>query len=209
MTERLDHRVIAAIVSEGAKVLDLGCGDGELLELLRRQKDAQVRGVELNEQSIYQCVSKGLSVVHSDLDSGLNGYPDHSFDFVILNQSLQQVRNVELVLRESLRVSSRVIVGFPNFAVWNARAILALTGRTPVTDALPYGWYDTPNLRFLTLKDFKEFCTSKDFWILESHYLSARRKIHVWPNLFASVAVLVIGTWKDPSKVGKKGENIL
>jgi methionine biosynthesis protein MetW len=199
MTERLDHRVIAQIVPAGARVLDLGSGDGELMDLLRRQKGAKVQGVELNEQSIYQCVARGLSVVHSDLDSGLNGYPDHSFDYVILNQSLQQVRNIELVMRESLRVSSRVIVGFPNFAVWNARAILALTGRTPVTSALPYGWYDTPNLRFLTIKDFRRFCVNKDFRILGSHYLSTRRKIYVWPNLFASVAVLVLGTRKDPS----------
>ena len=199
MTDRLDHRVIAKIVPPGTSVLDLGCGDGELMDLLRRQKGAKVQGVELNEQSIYQCVARGLSVVHSDLDSGLNGYPDHSFDFVILNQSLQQVRNVELLLRESLRVSSRVIVGFPNFAVWNARAILVLTGWTPVTSALPYAWYDTPNLRFLTIKDFRRFCINKNFRILESHYLSTHWKIYVWPNLFASAAVLVLGAWKDPS----------
>jgi len=198
--DRLDHRVITEIVPTGSKVLDLGCGDGELMDLLRRRKGAKVQGVELNEQFIYQCVAKGLSVVHSDLDSGLNGYPDDSFDFVILNQSLQQVRNIDLVLRESLRVSSRAIIGFPNFAVWSARAMLALSGRTPVTAALPFSWYDTPNLRFLTINDFRRFCVIRDFTILESRYLSARRRVRFWPNLFASLAIVVLGTKKTDQK---------
>jgi methionine biosynthesis protein MetW len=189
---RLDNALIARLVPTGSRVLDLGCGDGELLALLEREKNAIVQGVELNEQSIYQCVAKGLSVVHSNLDNGLKGYPNHSFDYVILNQSLQEVRNVDLVLREAFRVGRHVIVGFPNFGTWAARTMLFFGGKSPVTASLPYHWYDTPNLRFLTIKDFKRYAAEQHLKILESHYLSARGEVRFWPNLFALTAIFVI-----------------
>jgi methionine biosynthesis protein MetW len=189
---RLDHRVIARLIPAESRVLDLGCGDGELMALLKTEKKAKVQGVELSEKSIYECVAKGLSVVHSNLDNGLKGYPDHSFDYVILNQSFQEVRNVDLLLHEALRVGARAIVGFPNFATLASRSILFFTGKAPVTSSLPYHWYDTPNLRFLTIQDFSEYCAEQGLKILESHYLSARREIRLWPNLFAQAAIIVI-----------------
>jgi methionine biosynthesis protein MetW len=189
---RLDHQIIARLIPTGSRVLDLGCGDGELLALLEREKKAKVQGVELNEQSIYQCVAKGLSVVHSNLDDGLKGYPDHSFDYVILNESLQEVRHVDLVLKEAFRVGRRAIVGFPNFGALSSRRMLFFSGRSPVTASLPYHWYDTPNLRFLTIKDFQQYAAEKGLEILESRFLSTKGEIRLWPNLFASTAIFVV-----------------
>jgi methionine biosynthesis protein MetW len=191
-TDRLDYRIIARLIPAESRVLDLGCGDGELLAFLEREKKARVQGVELNEQSIYQCVAKGLSVVHSNLDDGLKGYPDHSFDYVILNQSLQEVRNVDLLLREAFRVGRRAIIGFPNFAYWRARGIFFFAGKAPVTPSLPHHWYDTPNLRFLTIQDFQQYAAEKNLEVLETHYLSATGEVRFWPNLFASTAIFVV-----------------
>ena len=189
---RLDNRVVYDVVEPGSKVLDLGCGDGDLLSLLTRGKNVKGQGIELDERSIYQCVEKGLSVFHSDIDSGLPDYPDKSFDYVILNQSLQQVKRVEFVLKEALRVGRKVIVGFPNFASLQARVNLFFLGRAPISSSLPYHWYDTPNTHFLSLKDFKNYCIEKGIRILGSYYLGKRYKIKLWPNLLALNAVFVI-----------------
>jgi methionine biosynthesis protein MetW len=156
----LDHRLILSIVEPGSRILDLGCGDGELMELLVEKKQAKAQGVELNEASIYRCVARGLSVFHSDIQSGLRDYPPQSFDYVILNQSLQQTQRADFVLDEALRVGRSVIVGFPNFAHWHARWQLLVQGRSPYTPSLPYAWHDSPNVRFLSLKDFREYCQS-------------------------------------------------
>jgi len=134
----LDHKAILEWVHEGASVLDLGCGDGELLALLVRERHVKAQGIEIDEQAIYQCVAKGLSVFHEDIDHGLSDYADQSFDYVILNQSFQQVKKPDIVLREALRVGREVIVGFPNFAHYQARLQIFFRGRTPVTPSLPY-----------------------------------------------------------------------
>src|SRR3989339_1598639 len=132
-TIRFDHQLIGKIIHEGARVIDLGCGEGDLIFHLANVKNAVVQGIELDESAIYKCVEKGLSVLHGDLDNGLNGFPDKVFDYVILNQSLQQVRKVEYVIEETFRIGAKVIIGFPNFAHLESRAKLFFAGKVPVT----------------------------------------------------------------------------
>jgi methionine biosynthesis protein MetW len=192
MNRRRDHEVIATLVPRGSTVLDLGCGEGKLLSLLAREKDAVVEGVELSGAAVQQCIEKGLTVSQGDIEEGLADYPDHSFDTVILNQSLQEVRNVDYVVRESLRVGKRVIVGFPNFAHLASRCTICFRGTTPVTSFLPHYWYETPNVRFFSIKDFRCFCKEKGLCILKEVYLGARGTITSWPNLFARRALFVL-----------------
>ncbi|MDD2866724.1 MAG: methionine biosynthesis protein MetW [Candidatus Omnitrophota bacterium] len=191
-TVRLDHKIIYQIVEPGSRVLDLGCGEGDLIYFLAKEKGARVQGIELSEEAIYRCVEKGLSVFHSDIDSGLIEYPDKSFDYVILNQSMQETKKVDFVLKEALRVGKKVIVGFPNFAYVSARLRLFFSGETPVTPSLPYRWYNTPNLHFLSISDFRNFCEEKNVRILNTYYLGRRHLVRIWPNLFALSAIFVI-----------------
>lgn len=189
---RPDHQVIFDMIEPGSRVLDLGCGTGDLLQLVARDKDARVQGIELDEHAIYECVRKGLSVCQSDIESGLAEYPDGSFDYVILNQSLQEIRKVFFLLREALRVGNRVIVGFPNFAYINARVCLGLGGKAPMTPSLPYRWYDTPNVRFLSISDFRSFCVEQGFAVRKACFLNGERTITFWPNLRALGAIFLL-----------------
>ena len=194
-TIRFDHRIIAELVAPRASVLDLGCGAGELLSLLVREKEIQGQGIEIDDRAIYACVARGLNVFHGDIDSGLAEYGDKSFDYVILNQSLQQVWQVEAVLRDALRVGKKVIVGFPNFAYYRARVQLFFLGKTPVTGALPYQWYETPNLHFLSIRDFTNYCRTRKIRIERRiclDFLDASRPVVVFPNLRAQNAVFLI-----------------
>ena len=191
-TVRLDYRIISGIIAPDSKVLDLGCGGGELIDYLKRTKNANVQGIELDEDEIYKCVARGLSVFHGDIDDGLKSYPDKSFDYVILNQSLQEMLKIDYVIDEALRVGKKVIIGFPNFAHISARLKLLFLGKAPVTENLPYSWYDTPNIRFLGIKDFKEYCDKKGMQALEVHYLGLEKEVFFLPNLFAEYAVFVV-----------------
>jgi methionine biosynthesis protein MetW len=188
----LDHKAILGWIREGASVLDLGCGDGELLALLVRERHVKAQGIEIDEQAIYQCVAKGLSVFHEDIDHGLSDYADQSFDYVILNQSFQQVKKPDIVLREALRVGREVIVGFPNFAHYQARLQIFFRGRTPVTPSLPYEWHDTPNLHFLSISDFIGYCHERNIKIERAAFAGKKRRIRIRSNLFGLTGIFLI-----------------
>lgn len=192
MRERPDHQVICDMVEPNANILDLGCGDGTLMSMLAREKGARVQGIELNDQAVHLCVEKGLSVMQGDIESGLADYPEQCFTHVIMNQCMQEVKKVDFVIQEGLRVAGRVIVGFPNFAHLVSRSSLFFLGRTPVTPSLPYHWHETPNLRFLSIRDFKDFCASKNLRVAESVCLGARGPVTLLPNLFARSAVFIL-----------------
>ena len=188
----LDHQIIVEIIGQSSSVLDLGCGDGELLSILVREKKVKAQGIEIDDKAIFDCVARGLSVFHDDIDSGLTDYEDKSFDFVILNQSFQQVKKPDAVLKEALRVGKKIIIGIPNFAHINARFQIFFSGRTPVTGALPYEWHDTPNLHFLSILDFVNYCKKRNITIEEAYFIGSKRKVKLFPNLFAQTGIFVI-----------------
>lgn len=189
---KADHQIISQIISAGAHVLDLGCGSGELLAFLTQEKKALVQGIELDEDQMHQCVERGLTVLQGDIESGLVDYPDKSFDFVILNQIMQEIKKADFVIQESLRVGKHVIVGFPNFAHLTARLTLLLAGKTPINEALPYYWFETPNIRFLTINDFIDYCSKKNIIIEQKFFLGKSKLISFLPNLLALNALFVI-----------------
>jgi methionine biosynthesis protein MetW len=191
-TESLEYGTILSWVKPGSSVLDLGCGDGTLLALLVKEKGVRAQGIEISEQAIYQCVAKGLSVFHEDIDVGLSDYSKHSFDYVILHQSLQQVKKLDYVLEEAMRIGQWVIVGIPNFAYYRARLQIFLKGRTPVTPSLPYEWHDTPNLHFLSILDFTEYCRRQGFKIEKRAFMGEHKKVTTFPNLFALTGIFLI-----------------
>ena len=189
---QLDHRIIYSIIEPDSRVLDLGCGEGDLLYPLVRDKQVRAQGIELDDKAIQECVKKGLSVFHDDIENSLREFPDNSFDYVILNQSMQEVKKVDYVIQEAMRIGSKVIVGFPNFAHIKSRLMLFFRGKSPITGSLPYLWYDTPNVRFLSITDFKDFCARKNIRIVEAHYLGEKTIVRFLPNLFALNAVFVL-----------------
>ncbi len=194
---RSDLALVGALVPEGSRVLDLGCGSGTLMEYLRDERGCTVRGLEIDAERISRAIGRGLSVVQGDLDEGLVGYPDRSFDVAVLAQTLQVVRSPSLVLAEMLRVADQAIVSFPNFGHWRVRAHLALRGRMPVSRAIPYTWYETPNIHHTTIRDFRDFVTAHGGQIVHELALatgpgSAIRPVNLVPNLRADLAVAVI-----------------
>jgi len=195
---RPDFDIITRLVSDGARVLDLGCGTGELMERLVRERHAVARGVDIHQPSVSACISKGLSVFHGDIHEGLADLPDDSFDVVILSRTLQQVSHPDNVIHEMLRVGQRAIVSFPNFAYWRIRLHLMLHGTLPISPALPYAWYNTPNIRLITLADFTDFCAQQEFEILQQYALDTcdgkrAKQIQYWFDWRAEYGIFLLG----------------
>ncbi len=189
---RSDYAIISQLVDPNTRVLDVGCGEGELLHWLALHKGVDARGVEIAGLKVQRAIARGVSVYQGDIDQGLADYPDEAFDYVILSQTLQEVRKPLKVLREMLRVGRRAIVAFPNFGHWSVRLAHLWSGRAPRTKLFPHDWYDSPNIHFLTVHDF-EALAQKETWTVErSIYLSADAEVRRLPNLMAEVAVFLI-----------------
>lgn len=193
---RLDYKLIVKLVKENSKVLDLGCGTGTLLRMLKESKHINARGIEINPEKVKKCVEHGLSVLHGDLDEGLKHYKAKSFDYVIFNQTIQVVKNSLDVLKEALHVGKKVIVSFPNFAHWLTRLSFILSGRMPKSKALPYEWYNTPNIRVLTLKDFRALCRENGVRVLKEYNYKKKngksRLVSLWPNIRATNSLFLV-----------------
>ena len=191
MSTTAEMQLIADLVPAGSRVLDLGCGNGELLAHLQRDKGCSGYGVEIADDNVLACVRRGVNVVQLNLEEGLALFDDHSFDVVLQLQTLQHLRNTERMLRETARVGRIGIVSFPNFAHWPNR-LSVLRGRMPVTRTLPYEWYDTPNIRVGTFADFEVLARRNGLNILDSFGIDHGRAVRRWPNLRASVSVFKI-----------------
>jgi methionine biosynthesis protein MetW len=186
---RLDYAIISEIIEPGSKVLDLGCGDGALLAWLKTHKNVEGRGVEISGPMVQRAIASGVSVYQGDLEQALADYPDQIFDYVILSQTLQEIRGPRQILLEMLRVGRNVVVAFPNFGHWSVRLAHLLTGRAPQTKLFPYEWHDSPNIHFLTVIDFEALVVREGFSIERRFFLSSGRKVDLFPNLRAEVAV--------------------
>jgi len=182
------HRTIAELIPKGSRVLDLGCGSGELLALLRDERGCSGYGIELDDAQVMACVARGINVIQHNLEEGLALFEDNSFDVVLQLDTLQHLRNTEAMLRETARIGRVGLVSFPNFAHWPHR-LSVLRGRMPVTRALPYQWYDTPNIRVATFADFEVLARRNGLRIVESFGLHEGEVVRTWPNLMASSAV--------------------
>ena len=180
-------------IKENSRVLDLGCGDGSLLEILSNKNQVRGYGLEIDPDSISQCIGRGVNVIEQDLNEGLENFADASFDTVVMMQTLQALRYPHLVLDEMLRIGKQCIVTFPNFGHWRTRADLVFSGRMPVTKRLSYQWYDTPNIHFFTYKDFEALCVERNIDIVNRNFVGGRASDlgldSIWPNLFAHTAV--------------------
>ncbi|MCD7878573.1 MAG: methionine biosynthesis protein MetW [Candidatus Gastranaerophilales bacterium] len=193
----LNYSLISDMIKENSRILDLGCGNGYLLKLLKDSKNIKGSGIEISQEKVIECLEKGLSVIQGDIDEGLKQFSDKSYDYVILNQTLQSTYNPDFVLEEMLRVGKKCILSFPNFAYWRVRFNFFFTGNMPKSRVLPFEWYNTPNIHLLTIKDFFEFSKKHNIKILEGVYTT---KAHIkkgiqyskFSNFFAEEAIFVI-----------------
>lgn len=196
---RFDLRLIASWIRPGSKVLDLGCGEGDLLTYLQEKRSVSATGIEKDESKVAHCIERGLSVLQGDINAEIQDYPDQSFDYVILSRTLQQVYAPDDLIRSLLRVGTKGIVSFPNFSYWRVRLQLLSSGYAPVTEQLPYEWYDTPNIRVITLRDFMKFSRDVGFQILKMVAINSDfnnkvgKVVKFLPNLRAAYGIFLIG----------------
>ena len=189
---RGDYAIFSEIVAPKTCVLDLGCGDGELLSWLADNKDVDARGVEMDGAKVQKAIAKGVSCYQGNIEECLADYPDHAFDYVILSQTLQEVRQPLQVLNDMLRVGRRALVAFPNFGHWRVRLAHLLTGRAPKTTRFPHDWFDSPNIHFFTIDDF-EILAAREEWHIEKRvFLDGNREVKMMPNLLAETAVYLV-----------------
>ena len=195
---RVDLQIIADMIAPNTRVLDVGCGNGVLLDYLVHFKQVDGRGIELSTDGVKACVSMGLSVIQGDADTDIKDYPDGAFDYVVLSHTIQAMAQPRMVLENMLRIGKRAILSFPNFAYWRHRWYLISRGRMPVNDVLPYEWYDTPNIHFCTIRDMQALCEELDFVIEKKVALGPNNKPLLcsapgYANLLAEQAVFVLG----------------
>tara|TARA_Y100001970_G_scaffold288991_1_gene417990 strand:+ start:1138 stop:1731 length:594 start_codon:yes stop_codon:yes gene_type:complete len=194
-----EFKVIADLLPKNVRVLDVGCGDGSLMNLLIKEKNISARGLEIKEEYVKQCINKGLSVIEGDAETELHQFPDQSFDYVILSQTLQAFYNPEQVLKDLLRVGKSAIVSIPNFGYWRVRTSLLFFGKMPMTKTLPYSWHDTPNLHMCTIKDLFNFCLNRNIKInkivgLNENRISEIKKNNLEiKNLFSKIGIFLLG----------------
>ncbi len=189
---RSDYAIISELIEPDTKVLDLGCGDGDLLAWLAGNKNVEGRGIEISSARVQRAIARGVSVYQGDIDQGLAGYPDQAFDYVILSQTLQETRQPLKVLSDILRVGRYAIVAFPNFGHWRVRLAHLASGRSPRTALFPHEWYASPNIHFLTVLDFEELARRENWTIERRIFISGRRQVSLLPNLMAAVAVFLV-----------------
>ena len=196
---RFELRIIASWIDPGSKVLDLGCGEGDLLKFLKENKKVDGTGIERNESKVARCIEKGVPTVQGDINEEILDYPDDTFDYAILSQTLQQVYKPSELIRSMLRIGKTGVVSFPNFSHWKVRLQLLFSGYAPITLQLPYEWYNTPNIRVLTLKDFRKYSKEVDFKILKEAAINTQHEekwgsiIKFLPNLRATNGIFLIG----------------
>ncbi len=193
-----EYKIIADIITENARVLDVGCDDGSLMEFLKIEKNVDIRGIEISKKKVQTCISKGLTVIEGDAEFDLKQFPDKSFDYVVLGQTLQAFINPEIVIKELLRVGNKAVVTIPNFGHWKVRLNLLFQGTMPVTKTLPNEWYNTPNIHMCTIKDFFEFSKTIDFKIFKSLALINKNVSIInssnlpFKNLFCELGIFLI-----------------
>jgi methionine biosynthesis protein MetW len=194
---RADLAIIADLINPGARVLDLGCGEGELLARLKTDKAVNGYGLEIDPDNITTCIHKGVNVIEQDLDAGLDNFADDSFDMVVMTETLQSVKAPVQMLHDMLRIGQECIITFPNFGHWRCRAYLATRGRMPVSEHLPHSWYDTPNIHLCTFLDFERLCQAEAFNIIERFVVDAghanRPLMNRFPNFFGTFAFYRLG----------------
>ena len=201
---RPDLEIIQRWIEPESRVLDLGCGDGALLTLLKKTKRVASIGLEIDVTNIQKCINNGVNVIEQNLDKGLSNFETDSFDTVVLTQTLQALSNPDKLIDEMLRIGKRVIVTFPNFGNWRSRIYLASKGRMPISKFMPYQWFDTPNIHFCTVKDFDELCSSKNIEVLTRTVVDSKHKrgwgIGIFPNLLGETAIYHLARNKSRSQ---------